>query len=55
VLVVGTDVLMLCSVDRLLFMREGLELRALRFFVGDFSRTLSGPEMFFCNSCIIFI
>lgn len=56
VLVVGVDGLMLCSVDRLLlFLREGLELRALRFFVGDFSRTLSGPGMFFCISCIIFI
>jgi hypothetical protein len=35
------------DVDRMLFLREGLELRALRFVVGDFSRTLSGPEMFF--------
>ena len=54
-LVVGINGLMLCSVDRLLFLREELELRALRFIVGDFSRTLSGPEMFFCNLCIIFI
>ena len=46
-LVVGIDGLMLCSVDRLLFLREGLELQPLRFIVGDFEWTLSGPEIFF--------
>jgi hypothetical protein len=51
VLVVGIEGLMLFSVDRL-FLRPGL---ALRLFAGVFSRTLSGPEMFFCSSSIIFI